>query len=537
MPVFQGSTPGAPVDVVTQPLVPVGGVAKITGTTYTDGKRLTVAIVITNPKSKKFELNSKCDDKGNFKVEFKDTQETGEYTLVATSPDGKQTTTVKFTVASPTNLADKASQTVDQIIQAVDTTMDETKKIVDEQPPSPAKEELYQKMDKFNEKRTEFKQRLSHIRPAMTNLAKMVGRTPELDAEILPKLEEYGRWAGETGPSIEAQMANLSKARTKSGLCDTIEMAGEGFAFLSTAMNFVGSPAKILLNLTVDKVMPALVAKAPAKGDSANDVKFLWAETNKEAVAICQGWPDFVGSFLGLANDLAQFATGKIFDQYCQKFQGDMAATFNVDMKEGGSSWWKYGVRLDGQLTLTYPKNGKPGEPIKMNGRFEGNATKFAFWEDVFLVEDRPKGSIIVGRYRIPPVPFVNSTKDPLGFGMVARAGTPGYFNVLCEAELIKDKIILQTQQAAVDFSPVVKNRLILIFTTPALPIPVIKTFDFPIQKAQFIIGRGIKDKAEIPIKMEDKKMTFDKVFTRNETLKDGSTVKWEVKLTGSNPP
>src|SRR5260370_14163919 len=250
-------------------------------------------------------------------------------------------------------------------------------------------------------------------------------------------------------------------------------------------MTFVRGPLTILRNLAVDKAIPAAIEKLAKDKDKA---KFAFAEYVKITDAARDGVEPLIKSTVGLANDAAQFFTNQLFDKYCQKFAGPFWATISLEFDDKGQTYWTYGVRLEGNLTLRYPKGADAKKPIRVTGMFEGNAVGFKFWEDVFVVEDVPKGALVALRQRFLPIPFINSAENDPGLGMFARALTPAYFNVPVEGDLSDKRLILKVQPAAIDFSPLVENRLMLIFINL---VPIVKTFPFPLEKARSIIKKA----------------------------------------------
>lgn len=78
--------------------------------------------------------------------------------------------------------------------------------------------------------------------------------------------------------------------------------------------------------------------------------------------------------------------------------------------------------------------------------------------------------------------------------------GTPGYFRIPVEGESIGEKVTLNILPALNDFSNLVKGRAFYVFFEPILPIPYFSQIEFPLQKAHFILSRGMMEKSEYNI-------------------------------------
>ena len=119
---------------------------------------------------------------------------------------------------------------------------------------------------------------------------------------------------------------------------------------------------------------------------------------------------------------------------------------------------------------------------------------------------------------------------------MYAQSLTPAYFNVFVDGELRRTDIVLHAQQATVDFSSRVYNRLTLVMLDRAVPFPIVQSFEFPIQKAQFIFSRSINQDF-VPITRGAGATSFSKRYERHAVVGGGTTVDIVTDISARNPP
>ncbi|MGI8583644.1 MAG: hypothetical protein ACR2KX_15710, partial [Chitinophagaceae bacterium] len=222
-------------------------------------------------------------------------------------------------------------------------------------------------------------------------------------------------------------------------------------------------------------------------------------------------------SSMGLAGgvgDITQYVSDVLLKKYCGVFKGELKHDDTIDFRnKDGVSWWKYGVVMQGAFTLRYPKENNKGKVIKMKGNFEGNATKFTFYENIEAQDDfqeGSKGKIEVVELKVlkpPAIPFVSSMNDVAGFGAVARTlATPACFNITMDAEYDVDanKIKLFVNGAIIDFSPAVVNQVIFAEIGGDL-FQYIKRMTFPIHKVFRTLGSVLYKNNEFTIDKDPK--------------------------------
>ncbi|MGH9162374.1 MAG: hypothetical protein ACRD2X_20610 [Vicinamibacteraceae bacterium] len=526
----QKSVMGAPVELTAHPrLVQIGMPVTLRGKTYVDGKRLQVAITVQPPeKAAAIKLTATVNVKeGTFSTTFKDTKSPGRYQVLAVSPDGQGRGETTFTVTTGGGLATKAAETLNEVMEVANEALGEVTPHAQAIPPSPVSQEVSKKLEDIEGKLAELRKPQADVAKALEAVAKMASEDSDVRQALEPEFRELGDWADTTDHELERIRERLRSAPEDVTLCDRIQLAHEGLNLLSLAMVFTGRGAtlagtgfSIFVNILSNNVVSPVVDKWLQ--DRSDPVRFFIAQNIKLGISALQGLGNVVTGVVGQANDVAAFLMKSVFPKYCTKFEGPVTASFDVTFFQAGAPWMHYSVQLVGRLLLRHSKDTPVGQPIRLTGEFEGCATGFTFDEDVGrLKPPELRGGRIMLRKRVTPTAYEGDcTKDPWSLGLFVRQGTtPNYFYVPVEGELVKDRIVMKTLDARVDFSEMVKNRLILIYVPPVLPIPRITTFDFPIQKAQFILSRGIEDGGapEFKVAVEGDKQVIDRTFTRDE--------------------
>lgn len=528
----QQSKPGAPVEISAKPpLIRPGGVVQLIGRTEHDGKRLEVSIVVTPPKgtggAAPVTLTAIADGKtGTFSATFKNTGAAGQYAVTATSPDGNGTGAAAFTVALAGDVASAAMKTISEAVTLGGDAIAAAQTALGTMPPSPPKQQLSEKMTELQGLLAKTQPQIAAMGKSAAELATIAATRPPVAAVVDPALAEIAEWNDEARTKLDEAQKRLAKAKEETALCDTINMAGEALSLvqLTTALAS-GGVTTVLYKLFMNNGLPAALNTLP----TSDKQKFAAGETIKAGAEVGKGLAAALGQGLDFAGNLASYVTKDIFKRYCNTYEGPVSAQMDITIKEGAVPWWKYSVTLEGMLRLRFQKGAPTSKPIPLTGEIEGNATNFTFSEDVFVIEKPPAGMMVMKRLRITPVPFLNTAKDPLGFGLFARMGTPAYFFVPVQGELANGKITLRLMDAKVDFTDLVKNRLVLVAVQPALPVPMIKTFDFPVEKAHYVLTRGMQPRGgslpEFTITVSGDKSGISREFTRDATTPDGSVV------------
>jgi hypothetical protein len=521
----QESTAGAYVDVGVKPAVVLPGQpVTISGSTGSYEKKNQASVVIRHDSgTPNVTLTAAVAPDGRFTVTFKDTKKPGLYKVSVTAPDGKGKGATQFRVDSTSDLVDE----VDKVSQDLDARLDKLvaylKTAAASLPASAERDELIKKVQNYG----------STINTVDLPPVEILGELRRVvqgptvvylpDQQILGELRDWIPQGEEAIDKIDRSKIGEKPAP----ICETIHTALEGAKFAAYAFAIETSLWKTLLKIGVDKGVPAAV-----QGVVGENVGGLAASSGlKLAIEKAKKHGEALEAVNAIGLDLTEFLVSQVFELYCSAFEGPVSVKMTMVWKEGALPWLKYGVTLDGQFRLRYPKEAPAGQPVYMTGEFEGNATNFTFWEDVTVVEPLPKGLLVIERRWLAPIPFVNSTKSPVDFGMVARAVTPAYFNVPVIGEMTGETIKVQFKEARVDFADIVKNRL--LFVVYGGLIPDFKVFTFPIQKAQWILAKGMEDPCILKVAKEssgERMIEFD-AKTHKDSPDKSVNVDWLIKL------
>ena len=491
---------GAPVTIDPKPAITTPGKpVTLKGHTTPDGQRFEVELKITLPgQNNPQTVKTKCDKKGDFEVVFSQTTKTGTYKISATAPDGKGTGSAEFKVATPTGIGNLATGKFEELSKALKENTDKINKKINQLPASSERDQLVQKTNEIVTKINEMNQQAAKIKPNLDKMLEAIEGLPADKLEDQPAMEiidDLAEWTVEADQQMEKLKNLLPDEKQDQSICDMIHAAGEGMRLCSTMMNFIGSGTTIIMNLAVDKAMPAMLNKFYPKRHAA------WDFGAKGGIAAAQGMDDFKTGLVGLLNDAITLLTDELLKRYCGEYSGPIKATMKADFKHQGQSYWKYSISIEGQFTLRFEKNSPAGKPVRMTGEIFGNATKYTFWEDVQKVMEVPRGGQIVVRQPIIPGPFPPLYKDSLGFGQIANLALPMMFYIPLEGQMEDDKVALKIMDPVKEInSLLLKNQLIMAYMAFGLPVPVVKHFEFPIQGAHFILTRGMRNPAEIII-------------------------------------
>ena len=275
--------------------------------------------------------------------------------------------------------------------------------------------------------------------------------------------------------------------------------------------------------------------------------KFKLAETLKGAGAALTGGKAglkvFCLSPVGLIADAIQALGGMAYDTYCERFQGPIDATLKADFMAGGNRFWGYTATLGGRLVLRYEKKHlQGGGPIPLSGEFEGNGD-FKMYEDLMAFNPFMRRFVLYKKLQTPIGAGAAIQKVGAWAGKFGRAAaTPAYFLVPVKGTLVGDEITLQVGEATVDFSDGTKGTAHYVLLPPSgLPLPSVQKWDLPIQKAQFVLSRGLRKDATLPVTSATRGgvafRTAQKTFTRTEN--DATSeyrVQWTVNVKACNP-
>ncbi|MBA3406070.1 MAG: hypothetical protein H0U13_15545, partial [Gemmatimonadaceae bacterium] len=335
----------------------------------------------------------------------------------------------------------------------------------------------------------------------------------------------------------------LDKSRKARVTCDQLDRVIESFKFAGLLLNLVGSPIDVAKSFAGDLTSEIIVKEASASPRLSSDLGFqtLVGQVNKKVPDISgrfQEWiggkeVDLQGSLSSLILDGMAYAGSRVFESYCEKFEGPIKATMRAEFTKGGTPWWKYSVDIEGKLVLRYAK-GATGEAASVSGQFEGSGRSFKVWENagkVLFPELMPKGAI-VARVIKPPIgsPYIQTQGS-----VAAQVLTPNSFLIPVEGTIVGKKLTLRMLASTIDFSTATSRGVYVFFGPGTLNVPLTTTFTLPFKDAHWIIKSGLGgEQTEFEVKTAGKKMTIERDAKVDKP--GNSSAKYTLNMQACNP-
>ena len=550
-----GSTSNAfGVDAKKNVFVPLGGEARISGTSVALGDKAAVTINITAPDKSTESLSGKLTPENKYTVVFKKTNMPGEYTVTAKSPDGKSTANASFTVVSALFIGETTNNLFSLLTQVSVKTgkvVHAAKEIIDAQGDFPDRARINEDIARIEQTLEQLPEQLDGLSDALNWFSKLVEQYPGV--ESVPELSEVVKElsnALDEAETIDEQLEDLYIRMSKGpSVCDMIDAASEAFGATELFFDMI-SGAWILRahSLFMSSDFPNDVYNAVFPDNSLGLAgRTAFTETVKNAVYLLSDaalkMEDYLISPTGLVHTLAGTIVEYAFGDKCEHFVGPVEGTLAIDFTvDNGKPFWKYKTYIKGRLVLRYEKNAS--NPVHLTGEFEGTATKFEVSENLYVTGELVQSKIIA-RILKPPI----AGGDIINWiGMKANKITamaiPYYFNVPVTGTYSKDDriTISVAPTGRQDFNDLNAHAYYVVVPSVILPIPLVERFDLPIQNAQYILSRGLRSPATIEVKTTKSPKgsllkTIEKSFTREEVVSDGEiTARWNLKVKACNP-
>lgn len=485
-----------------------GGRLTITGESVKYKNFKEVEITVTGPSTKDVKQVALADN-GKYIATWIAADKAGEYTVTAKSSDRKIHQSAKFTVYLLPKLSNWCDDNIEEMTKAYDALKEAVAKVQGNISPKD-KEQLDKKMDDVKNKVDEALKLFKDLNVAGKQTAGLVKTAKNISPNLSGNLSDLNNALANNAKQMKS-FRNLGKHQPQDNtICEYCVMVNEACAAFSSFTNFASKSLKtIITNVALDKGVPGAVNVVNSNGMQIpapldffpKEIAKIFATSKVDAESLSTKM-----GMAGIAGDVLQFTSDVVLKTYCGTFSGEIKHDYTVDFRnKDGVTWWKYGVVVQGALSLRYPKEGSHGKIIKMKGNFEGNATKFTFYENVEAedgFQEGSKGKIEVVELQVlkpATFPFASSLKDPAGFGAVARTVvTPACFNIALDAEYDVDskKIKLFVNTALLDFSPAVINQLIFLEVGADL-LPYIKRMMFPIHPILRTFSSIVRDHNE----------------------------------------
>ena len=528
----------APLELKASPaLVTPGGSITLSGTTV-PMKDAPVAFSIKPAQGAAQALSAKPGPDGTFSVKFAGTKAAGRYDVTATAPDGKVKAQASFIVGNAGAVAQELKKQVKALLVTVQQAQAVGDDLIATLPPSPALAEAQKKSAALKAKLADGQAVADQFGKAVDNLGQVEQKFPETSPALQPLFDQLADEAQKIEQEDVSITSKINKSKAQGVKCDMLDAANEAFNTVSFGLDLVKEPFDLVKNFVIDKGPgPAMdLALSKSGGSLSDNAKAGFLEGFKTTATLLTGGIaggplSWAGVGIGLANDLAQFVTAKVFGKYCDKFEGPMDATFRVELRNNDDPYLQYLVQMKGKLVLRYAKSedGTSATTTALNGQIEGNATSFKAWEEAWRLQPEIKNKLMARLLFSPPGwPYTEPT------GTVARAASPGNFYIPVHGQMVNGKVSLQIDPARNDFTDLVRVRLYYVV---AALVPQIVMVQLPVQKAFFIFDRGTHSKPAFTVKTDSSASTIEDTFKRHETVDSGQVdVQWVVHMKACNP-
>ena len=534
----------------------IGGSITINGESLVYKGLTDVEININGPKTnetKKIAL----DKDGKFTAIWNATK-IGKFTVTLKSSDGKATEKETFEVYTMANMSTMANDVNDKTI-AAEKKLEEAVEEIKPMLSSKDAQELDKKFKEIKDKVAALKKMHQSINQAGKELAAAQkkgsggrassrggGNSIKIQAPAILSYYLQNEY-NDIGENIRKNLTSLYDAMSKqanqmdattkaanhkpfdNSVCEYLVIVNEACAAFSTFTNFYSkSMLTILKNITTDKVVPAATGTILNSATNSNlgDYAALPAKIYATPKIDAEGLVGKLGT-AGFVGDMLSFTTSTLLKQYCGVMSGTVKQKYTCDFKnKDGEIWWSYGYKTEASITLRYPKSKGSGKIVNMKGNIEGNATKFAFRQDISK-EDGWKEQ--QKKFYVPVIPLinkapiavpfaVNGSNDKLGFGAAARGlAVPANFNIPIDAIYDRDAgtIKIMMNPALIDFTSSVTNKTLFLV---AAVLPMCKVQNFPIEKVYKTMNAVIKRSKGYKVK----KLNGNLSFTDTDQFKVG---------------
>jgi hypothetical protein len=509
-----------------------GDSVRLYGSTGLTGSASLVTIVVRPPGKPGVTLKVKPNANGDYQVRFGATSTLGSYQVEAVAPDGKGKATAAFSIVAPGVLADQVGRKADSLVLLSSRVVDGVQKAVVAMPPSPAKEEVKQKLDAVDTELARLPKQVAALRQQMNTVAASRAKIAKPIPEWVDYEAELERWEADADRAM-AKLEKLAKptAAATQG-CSDLDKYNEVLTFTSEALNYLKAPFDLSRGFWTDKIPGGLVARSTGAGALTSAERFALVETMKIGAAALEGPAGIVSAIPGLLLDTAQWFVQDYFGQFCEKWEGPLQAVFvGESFTRQGEPFFDYTVTLDGKLMLLYPKNVPAGQPVSLQGYLEGNGQ--------FEIRDNPKpiarlvpGTVLFHRITAPPG---GRYWDELG--QASRGLLPHSFRIPVKGVMAGDSIVITVQPADHDFGPTVAGVSTWVIMPLGGLVPEVINARIGMQKAHPIIERVVRGRPVLRIVTAGKTMTAEATFSR-DTTNAGKTarVRTTLKVKACNP-
>ncbi|HEY7876633.1 MAG TPA: hypothetical protein VIC55_00330 [Gemmatimonadaceae bacterium] len=539
---------------------PPNGAITLSGLAYPQ-PGVQVLVTVTPPGGAASALSATPDKTGHYSVIFGRTQGTGTYKVSAQSGGKGAAAHAEFTVK--TYLIDIDDEVADNKAFLEESTelVAAVKQQVDNVPDSPAKTDMEAKLDKLDAAVKQLPAQAPQLTKTLQPFKDLVSRDAETEPALQAMFEHLAQLDQEAKAAKELYAKQVAQSQQGAKTCDAIDHATQALKAVPEMMEIAKKPfdfavgfatsmakselpdaagpgADALGKLTTGlpkaagkpneslaenelemgsetEIAEKLVDRIPESVRSTPGYKFAVAETKKFVPKVVDGAEGPLGVFdkvTALAGDVIAYANEQLFAKYCEKFEGEFTATMLAHFYSKPVAghdpveWWNFSTAIKGKLTLRYPK-GASGSAVALSGQFEGGATHFTYYENVFSTD--LYGAMIKGGYYGHKDVAPAATDNAEG-GLVNALTSPTSFYVPVTGQYAGGKITLVLGAARTDFNDTYTraHTFYVVIAPSTLMLPVMGHFTLPYMNAHFILDHLIKGDYEVETK--GKSMVLD---------------------------
>ncbi len=534
----------APITLVATPQVAApGATITLSGETpfVTTNGKAKITIVPPGTGAAPVTIPVDVNKDGKYSLAFKNTQRTGFYGMAVHAPDGKGKANGSFRIVNASDAASVVADTNADIRKTEAEGLQKITTLLQQVPDASGKDEALQKLDQIKQKYNDLDAQRDKVQKALAELAKahdsMVSAQPpgpggaggaDGFGKAMGDVAQQWTQFSQTSAQTRAQFA---KTESKAEACDMLDNAIEMFNLLSTLSDLEGDLMGKLVNVTTDKVIPAVIDTT--SGTSTLEGRTAMSESQKILATATQGYEALSKSIRNLFGDVATYALKKMYDALCTRFEGPVDAVFTAHMSNENSEYWSYSMHLVGKVVLSEPKSA--GNATGMSGYISGNAVDYDVKEDALQLDPRLRQKVLYHELIAPK----SLPKPAEENGTLFNLKSPFAFYIRIKATRDGDKLTFKVGDASKDLSDTF-NRGIVYYVFNAGIMPMLVHQNLPMQNAQFVFSRGIHVEGSTPtvtITKTDSSSQFEQAFTRDVTTdSDQIKVHWDVKVKGCSP-
>ncbi|WP_342241461.1 hypothetical protein [Inquilinus sp. OTU3971] len=363
--------------------------------------------------------------------------------------------------------------------------------------------------------------------------------------------------------------AVLAEVTRKNLLCDQLDVAINGLKAVDFFLGLLTKPVAYFVDWAKENVPTKLVSMIPAvrrtkAGTEAVETSWKGITTFaplREDAAKSHYKIEAAAGVNKMAYAMSAFMISRMFERYCQTFQGPVTGKMTAEFRHNGNLYWTYTVEIKGDLILRYPKDAK-GDAIALTGEVMGNAMSFRTWDNAIpvLFPELAQATILKGVRQDPmglgDIKALNETQrlkdkkilgqdiaslNPLTTildqgGPLVRAGfTPNFFRVPVHGDLRGNTLRIEVLPAAVDFDDARTKVLVLMLPVLSMRI-TLQDYALPFKGAQFLMLRAMNDgPAEFTVQRSGTTMTIARQFERRKPG-DEATGVYNLSVKACNP-